>query len=425
MPDPSSERSPASAEGPQPTSPLGAASHSTAGFPPKQTNDLLPHQQPFLAADDAQLPLFVGVDLGGTSIKIGLVDNLGRTLGWQRLPTEVPQGPEAAVRRMAETIETLIDQALSSQGLARSSVVRVGLGSPGPMDIPAGLLLEPVNLQGWNHFPIRDRLSELCQLPVSFVNDASAAAYGEFWIGSGQHDASLVMFTLGTGVGGGIVCGDTLLEGKHGFGGELGHIPVETGPNARICSCGQPGHVEAYSSATGLIARTREAFVENPQSSLCQRLDEGAELTPILVAEEATAGDPLADQLILETADYLARACVIVLHTIDPAAITIGGAMTFGRDRSPVGRRFLQRLRHQIQKQTFPQLAKDLQLRFATLGGDAGYIGAAGVARLAFRQLAYQQLAHQQQAHQQQTHQQQTHQQQTHQQQAHQQPQQP
>ena len=115
------------------------------------------------------------------------------------------------------------------------------------------MLLKPINLKGWNDFPIRDRVSHHSGLPVSFENDANAAAYGEFWIGSGREYQSMILFTLGTGIGCGIIIGDTVIRGAHSHGGESGHIVIDFNENARLCDCGQCGHLEAYASATGII----------------------------------------------------------------------------------------------------------------------------------------------------------------------------
>ena len=164
----------------------------------------------FISVSEAQSPFFVGVDLGGQSIKIGVVDDFGRPLSWLSVPTEIDQGGEAACQRMAEGI----DRAIAEAGVDKSEVAYVGLGSPGTMDIPAGMLLLPVNLKGWENFAIRDRLSFHCGKPVAFTNDGAAAAYGEFWAGAGQEMNSLVLLTLGTGIGCGIIVNDFSIDGR-------------------------------------------------------------------------------------------------------------------------------------------------------------------------------------------------------------------
>jgi glucokinase len=335
----------------------------------------------FISAAAAQPPYFVGVDLGGTNVKVGVVDDLGRPLSWRSIPTNAPAGPDDAVRRMAETVE----QAIRDAGIAKSDIAACGLGSPGTMDIPTGMLLEPPNLLGWENYPIRDRLQSRVQLPVTFANDANAAAYGEFWVGSGRDLESMVLFTLGTGVGGGIIIGDLAIDGHHSAGAECGHQIIDYRDDARMCPCGQRGHLEAYASATAVVKRTREALDTGRASSLARRLATGSELTALTIAEEAEAGDPLADEILMETARYFGVGVVSSMHVIDPEGVVIGGAMTFGGDQTPLGRRFLARVREEVAQRAFPVLAAKTTIEYAYLGGDAGFIGAAGLARLAHR----------------------------------------
>lgn len=330
---------------------------------------------------EARLPLHAGVDLGGTNIKAALVDDEGRMLAFHTEPTHADRGPEDAAARMGAAVHTLARMA----GIATSDIHAVGLGTPGPQDLAAGVILRSGNLRGWDNFPVRDRVAAHCGHPVTYANDATAAAYGEFWVGSGREYSSLVMLTLGTGVGGGIIIGDTAIEGAHSHGAELGHILVDTSPSARRCPFGHSGDLEAYCSATALKARAREALTPAAAGSLAAAVRAGEELTPILVAREAAAGDPLATDIILETARWLGVGIVTLMHTIDPAAVIIGGAMIFGGESAPVGRAFIGRLREEVRARAFPVLAEKTVIRYASLGGDAGSIGAAGLARVARR----------------------------------------
>lgn len=334
--------------------------------------------RPIVARGEAQPPFYVGIDLGGTTVKLGLVDSRGQTLAWDSIPTEVQNGPEDAASRMGAAVRKLI----ASADLPHSLVARVGLGSPGTLDIPAGIMINPMNFVGWGGFPIRDRVADHCGLPVAFVNDASAAAYGEFWVGSGRDFHSMILLTLGTGVGCGIIIGNLIIEGEHGFGTECGHIVIDHSDDARLCPCGHTGHLEAYASANAVIKRTQEALDGGRPSSLNQRLAQGDELSPLLVAEEAEAGDKLAEEIVLQTGRYLGVGIVTLVHTIDPSGVLLGGAMTFGVLESELGRRFLRQVRQEFRRRTFPVLAEKTVIDFATLGADAGYLGAAGIARL-------------------------------------------
>jgi glucokinase len=336
---------------------------------------------PVVRLDQAQPPFYVGIDLGGTNIKLGVVDDLGRTLVRHSLPTQAERGPEDAAVRMGQAVREM----LAKLGLRPEQVARAGLGSPGTMDIPAGLLLTPHNLPGWHNFPLRDRVSHHSGLEVTFANDAAAAAYGEFWVGSGRDFSSLILLTLGTGIGGGIIVGELSIDGEHSHGAECGHIIIDSRDDARICPCGQPGHLEGYASATAVIKRTEEALASGRASSLARRAQQEP-LTPLMVAQEAEAGDALAMELVLETARYLGIGIVTLIHTIDPTGVLLGGAMTFGGPDAVLGRRFLQRVREEVRRRAFPVLAQRTVIDFASLGGDAGFIGAAGLARLAHRQ---------------------------------------
>ena len=158
----------------------------------------------------------------------------------------------------------------------------------------------------------------------------------------------MVIFTLGTGIGGGIIIGDLLVVGEHSHGGECGHFIIDYRDDARMCGCGQRGHLEAYASATAVIKRTEEALAEGRKSSLVGRLEAGAELTPLLIAAEAEAGDSLALEIVLDTARFIGIGTVSMMHTIDPAGVVLGGAMTFGGQATDLGRRFLATVKEEV-----------------------------------------------------------------------------
>lgn len=328
--------------------------------------------------EKSHAPYFIGIDVGGTSIKLGLVDDQGNTLGWTSIPTEVEQGPDAAVQRMAKAVGEVIDQA----GIQATHLKAIGLATPGTMDIPRGMFLQPVNLPGWDNFPVRDRVADATGKPVAFVNDANAAAYGEFWIGGGAEYHSMILLTLGTGVGGGIIIGDLNVEGEHSHGSEVGHIIIDCNEDARVCSCNQTGHLEAYASATAVVKRAREALDAGRESSVRARLEKGDELTAKLLHEEAEAGDDFALEVILETARYLGIGITTLMHTVDPNAVILGGAMTFGENDNPIGQKFLARVQEEVRRRAFPAPAENTVIDYAQIGAFAGYIGAAGIARL-------------------------------------------
>lgn len=338
----------------------------------------MPDIELFLPLDAATRPLFVGIDVGGTNIKIGLVDDEGRTLAYHSVPTEAERGAEDASQRMAAGVKDL----LKKVGAAKADVARAGLATPGPMDILKGLILTPGNLPKWWNFPIRDRVAELCDLPVRFANDANAAAFGEFWCGAGKEAHSMVLLTLGTGIGGGIVIADRLVEGAHSCGGECGHILIDPRDDARRDSLDKSGSLEAYCGSYAVVGRAQDALSAGRASKLSKALSANKELTPLDIAEAAEDGDELALEVVMDTARYLGLGIVTLIHTIDPDSVVLGGAMTFGGAGSKLGEAFLKRIHDAARPRLLPPLRKTLRIDFAQLGGDAGYIGAAGLARL-------------------------------------------
>ena len=340
-------------------------------------------QRVLISHSQAKSPFFVGVDLGGTNMKIGVVDDNAQTLAYLVAPTEVEKGPVDATRRMADVILSATLQA----GLQHDDIMRVGLGSPGTMDIPSGRFITPANFPGWEGFPIRDTLSEFCKIPVSYDNDANAAAFGELWCGAGREYGSMILLTLGTGVGCGIVIDGRTLIGHSSHAGESGHNIVDPSENARLCNCGMRGHLEAYAGATGVARRTYDLLETKAPTSLHQRIDVEKMTTldknklPKLVWEEAKAGDELSLQIIRETAKWLAIGMATLMHTIDPHCVLLGGAMTFGGPGDPIGNLFLETVRQEVAKRVYPILAERTIIQYAELGADAGYLGAAGIAR--------------------------------------------
>lgn len=320
---------------------------------------------------------FLGVDVGGTNIKVGVVTETGQPLAHTNLSTKSQSGPDGAVTAIAQASR----EAIANSPVSWDDIRAVGLATPGTMDIPAGVLLEPPNLPGWENYPIRQRVEDALQKPTYLQNDANAAAYGEYWVGAARDASSLVFWTLGTGVGCGIIVQDQIIQGEHSHGGECGHIIIEM-DNGRYCDTGQYGTLEAYASAKSLVRRCEEALAAGRRSKLTEWLEQGEELTPVLIARAEAAGDTLADELLMETARYLGVGTTTLMHTIDPAMVLFGGGMTFGRHETALGRRFLARIREEVRTRAFPIPCQKTIIDYATLGGDAGYIGAAGYARL-------------------------------------------
>ena len=315
---------------------------------------------------------YVGLDVGGTTMKAAVVDDEGHAGPAVSMPTESFKGAETGLETMCETIR----RAVAASKITMADIAAIGVATPGTMDIKAGLILDPPNLKPWRDVPVRQHIADVFKLPTAFQNDANAAALGEFWVGAGREAHSMVLFTLGTGVGGGIIIGDMVLEGEHSHGGELGHTRIEW-KNGRLCGCGQLGCLEAYASATSVVKRTTEAIraVTDP-STLHPMLNVGEhELTARTIFEAAAAGDELAKKIVDDTAYFLAVGATNVMHTIDPGMVVFGGGMAAGDG-------FLNAIRGYVKQIAFPVPAEKTEIRFAQLGSDAGFIGAAACGRL-------------------------------------------
>lgn len=332
-------------------------------------------KQPIIPLSQAHHPLYLGIDVGGTGIKIGLVDDHGDTLAYTSIDTLEPRGPADAMQRVVEATNTM----LAEVDVKLSDLVRVGLGTPGSQDIPKGMLIAPPNHPHWHNFPIVKCLEDLIGLPVSFANDANAAAWGEFWVGTGERHSSMILLTLGTGVGGGIIIDNQLVVGANSFGGECGHLIIDPSPDARLCVWGGGrGHLEAYASASAVASIAKEKLLMGAVSLLGGDIPS---VTSKRIFEAASSGDAFAKSIIESTAEYLAIGIATMVHMVDPGLVVLGGAMNFGGDASPVGRHFLDTVRKLFRERSFEYVANGTEIDFATLGGDAGYLGAAGIAR--------------------------------------------
>jgi glucokinase len=314
---------------------------------------------------------FVGLDVGGTTMKAAVVDARGHAFPHVSLPTEPERGAAAGLERMCEAIRLAVAEA----GISVDDLTAIGVATPGMMDIPRGLILDPPNLKPWRNVEVPKFVSGVFGKPVAFQNDANAAAMGEFWVGAGRDYTSMVLMTLGTGVGGGIILQDRVLEGAHSHGGELGHLRIDLPDHGRLCGCGRRGCLEAYASATAVVARTREALAESDEPSHLRDLSPD-EFTAEAIFDAAHVLDPLALKIVADTALYLGLGAAALISTIDPQAIVFGGGMT------AAGEAFLNQIRDAVRKYALSYPAERVHIRYATLGSDAGFIGAAACAKM-------------------------------------------
>ncbi len=329
----------------------------------------------------ADLPKFVGLDVGGTTMKAAVVDDAGNASPSISLPTQPELGQEHGLETMCEAIR----QSVRVAGLVMSDITAIGVATPGLMDIKLGLILDPPNLKPWRNVPVPAHIRKVFNKPTAFQNDANAAAMGEFWVGAGREFRSMVLFTLGTGIGGGIIIDDRVIEGEHSHGGEVGHLRIDLPDRGRLCGCGRRGCLEAYASATAVVARTRESLASYRGPTRLRELlrdGDGTEMNSKEIFDVAAAGDHLAQEIVDDTAFYLALGACAMMATVDPQLICFAGGMVAAGDP------FLAKIKEYVGRYGLSYPASKVQIHYAQLGSDAGYIGAAACARQLVKQPA-------------------------------------
>jgi len=315
--------------------------------------------------------IFVGIDLGGTNVKIGCFDGKLKLICKTSAATESNMGPDAVVDRIAEATEKL----LADNGLSMEAVESIGMGAPGPSILAEGIIIASPNMPSFKNVPLRKMVSERFGRPAVLENDANAACWGEYVLGAGRDVQDMVFFTLGTGIGGGVIINGELVHGFADNAAELGHIIIY--PGGRSCGCGQKGCVEAYASANSTAIRATEAIGAGADSSLKKVLEKEGEITCKDVFEHSAAGDELARQITDETAKALAIVCINVLHTTEPKRIVFAGGMI------AAGEMLLGRITDFFNEYIWSMKKETVEIAFATLGEDAGIIGAAALAKQA------------------------------------------
>lgn len=312
--------------------------------------------------------LYVGIDLGGTNVKVGCFDEKLNILDKTSIPTECDKGPEFIIDNIVKAVKI----SLANISVDINGVTALGIGVPGPSDISAGVIVAAPNMPNFQNIPIRDILSERFGKPVVFENDANAACWGEFAAGAGKDVNDMAFFTLGTGIGGGLVCNGQIVHGYDDNAAEFGHIIVV--PGGRLCGCGQKGCIEAYASASSTAARAREAVEKGGDSSLKSVLDKTGQITCKDVYDHVAAGDKLAKQVTDRTAELLALLSVNMLHTTGPSQVVFAGGMIAAGDI------LLDKIKEYFNQYIWPLKPETVEICFARLGEDAGIIGTAALA---------------------------------------------
>lgn len=298
-----------------------------------------------------------GVDIGGTTVKLGLFDVEGNMLDKWEIPTRTEDNGSQILPDVADSIREKMQQ------IDREAVIGVGVGAPGPVD-GEGIVHRAVNL-GWGTFSIKESLEGLLNMPVMAGNDANVAALGEMWMGGGQGYTNLVVVTLGTGVGGGIIINGKMLTGATGSGGEIGHIHVQDGEE-ETCGCGNHGCLEQYASATGI---TRLASRMLASTDMESTLREG-EVSAKAVWDAVKAKDELALKVAQQFGAYLGNGLAAIAGVVNPEVFVIGGGV------SKAGEILIDYIRPNYDKNVFHG-CREVKFTLATLGNDAGIYGAA------------------------------------------------
>jgi len=312
-------------------------------------------------------PYAVGIDLGGTNVKGGLVSRDGTVAARRSAKTEADRGVEHVIRRIADLTEALV----RAGGTDRTSVAGVCVGSPGPLDSRTGVIHEAPNL-GWWDVPLAEPLAALVGLPVFVENDANVAAFGEHWAGAARGRECVVLLTLGTGIGGGIVLNGEVWRGVTDTGAELGHTTIRyDGPE---CNCGSRGCIEAYASATAVARRMQEAVEAGRDSSLKSAVLAGEAVDAERIHRAAAAGDALARDILEETGRFLGIAVANFVNIFNPNCVILHGGMM------NAGEMLLGPLRETMRGRCFAASQRGLEVLPSALKGDAGIVGAAGLA---------------------------------------------
>ena len=312
----------------------------------------------------------VGVDLGGTNIVAGAMTADGsRHLAMRSIPTNASVGDEGVAERIVALVEGVILDSMEQTDCARRDFIGIGVGAPGPLDRERGIVLVAPNL-GWKDFPLAPRIQSRLNLPTTLDNDANCATFGEWWQGAARGGTNVVGLTIGTGIGGGLILNGALYHGSSDMAGEIGHTTIDL--NGRHCKCGNYGCLEAYASAPAIATRAREVLVREEGVSAIPSMVKGKfeDITAQIVYDAATAGDPIANEIVRDTARYLGAGVANLLNIFNPDIVVIAGGVTAAGDALFVP------LRAEVRRRAFTPAVQAVRIVPGELPGTAGVVGA-------------------------------------------------
>lgn len=309
--------------------------------------------------------ILIGIDIGGTSIKMGFIDIEGEIIHKWAIPTQ----KDSSGKNIVQDIRMSIVANQATLAVDDRQLVGIGIGAPGFINHRAGTV-HAVNI-GWTNYPLKERMEETFDLPVWIENDANMAVLGENWRGAGNGEENVMLITLGTGVGGGVIANGHLLRGESGAASEIGHVTVKQG--GITCNCGRKGCLETIASATGMVHQAKEIVESHPQSRVAQLYRDNHTISVKDLFNLAENGDEHSQQIIDYTTTVLAIALQNMATIINPSRILIGGGV------SNAGEALLNPLKEKFMTIALPRISQPCELKIAELGNDAGIIGAAYV----------------------------------------------
>ncbi|MEO7502152.1 MAG: ROK family protein [Gemmatimonadaceae bacterium] len=311
----------------------------------------------------------VGVDLGGTNIAAGAMPTDGtREIAMRIGPTRADEGSAAVVERIVRMVEDVIEQTSAETGAERSDFLGVGIGSPGPLDRARGIIIVTPNL-GWKNFPLRDEVGSRVNLPASLDNDANCATLGEWWCGAAKGGRNVIGMTIGTGIGGGLILDGKLYHGSSDAAGEIGHTTIDS--TGRRCKCGNYGCLEAYASGPAIAERAREQLQVDGDSILRAIVDgDLARITAQTVFEASKRGDPVAIEVVRDTAHFIGVGIANLINVFNPDTVVIAGGVTQAGDQ------LFDPMRAEVRRRAFKSAVDACRIVPGALPLSAGVVGA-------------------------------------------------
>jgi glucokinase len=310
---------------------------------------------------------FVGIDFGGTKIKIGIINAKGKIIHKDIFSTDIDQSGQQIIQQIAGCTK----QVIADSGLRSENIAGIGIGSPGLLNPETGQLKIVVNIPQLNDIFIATALHSILNLPTFLDNDVNAMALGEFYYGAAKGYENIVALTLGTGVGGGIILNGKLYRGTSFTAGEIGHLSID--PNGPVCPCGNYGCLERYIGRDGILARFRLYQSKGLPTRINDFLDNG-KVTPKAIAQAAEANDPLSIEVLAETGKILGIALASLTNVLNPEIFVIGGGIANAGDL------ILNSTRHELIKRAYTIPAQAVKVVPAAFKNDAGIIGSASIA---------------------------------------------